>query len=155
MSKYIETKKTGIRILVDDDFELPEGYNLTMDAYGYAILQKWADGKNGQIKLHRFVAGPSAGECVDHRNRDKLDNRYSNLRICSRGENNRNVGPRGRSKYKGVCWSKQKGKWLSRIKLDGVSRHIGFFDSETDAAAAYNRLSHEYHGEFAYENVVA
>ena len=40
--------------------------------------------------MHRVVAGAAKGEKIDHKNRDKLDNRFSNLRSASSALNSLN-----------------------------------------------------------------
>lgn len=85
-----------------------------------------------------FVYGemPPDGVEVEHRNVDHGDNRISNLRLANRFQNMMNA--RGhkdaRSKYKGVCWHAQRGKWHARLQ----GKSLGLFDDEEDAARAYD-----------------
>lgn len=91
---------------------------------------------------------------VDHINGNSLDNRKQNLRLCSRQENNRNSAPRknSTSKYKGVSWSTCKSKWTVKIRVNGKSKHIGYFSDEKLAAEAYNKAAKQYYGDFAWIN---
>ena len=57
-----------------------------------------------------------------------------------------------RSKYKGIYWNKVKNRWLASIKLNSKRMHIGLYDSEIDAAKAYNQKATELFGEFANLN---
>ena len=41
------------------------------------------------------------------------------------------------SKYKGVCWKKNTGKWISQIQINGQKKHLGCFDNEEDAGKSY------------------
>jgi len=41
------------------------------------------------------------------------------------------------SKYTGVCWKKQSKKWLSSIKINGKTKHLGLFTDEIEASNAY------------------
>ena len=99
------------------------------------------------------------GQMVDHINRDKLDNRRENLRLCNMTESNRNRGPIHfkhsssiTSKYKGVHWSKNK--WRATIEVNGKKIYLGFFDNEQDAAIAYNEAAKKYFGDYAYLNEI-
>lgn len=58
------------------------------------------------------------------------------------------------SVYKGVCWDKNRCKWMSSIKINGKNKYLGRFDSEVDAANAYNIAALELFGEFAQVNVL-
>ena len=78
------------------------------------------------------------GKVVDHINRNKLDNRRSNLRIVSYGFNNRNKDKRvgASSKFKGV-YLHHSNKWQAYINIDGKRCSLGLFEKEEDAAARY------------------
>jgi hypothetical protein len=99
------------------------------------------------------------GHLVDHINRDKLDNRRKNLRICSINESNRNRGiikfkkrQNIISKYKGVWWDRSK--WRTAITVNNQKIYLGRFDSERDAAIAYNTAARIFFGEHACYNVI-
>lgn len=75
---------------------------------------------------------------LDHINGIRTDNRLSNLRECSNLENCQNVRAHrdSSSRYVGVSRTKN-GRWVAHICTAGTVRHIGTFDSEAAAAAAY------------------
>lgn len=108
--------------------------------------------------LHREICALTKGDglVVDHVNRNGLDNRRENLRICTVTENNRNTTSRANStsKYKGVWWEKARRKWRAVIKFDNKSIHLGSFINEIDAAKAYNEAALKYHGKFANINII-
>lgn len=56
------------------------------------------------------------------------------------------------SKYQGV--SKSGNKWSSRIRKEGVKYHLGTYDTEAEAAEAYNEKAEELYGEFAKLNII-
>lgn len=99
--------------------------------------------------LHRLLMGAGAGEVVDHRNGNTLDNRRSNLRLCTRKQNAQNQRGRSdrRSIYKGIHRN-AKGRWVAQCE----HRHVGVFDTEEDAARAYDRAACGRFGEFARPN---
>lgn len=105
-----------------------------------------------RVTLSREIMGATEGVVVDHINRDSLDNRKSNLRICTQGENcrNRSKQKHGISKYKGVSVAEKK--WKAMITFQGKQIYLGTFSNEKDAAIAYNNKSRELFGEFAYIN---
>jgi hypothetical protein len=76
------------------------------------------------------------------------------VRPATPGQNAGNMRPQeGRtSRYKGVSWASDRGKWQAHIKLNRVNRSLGRFDREEDAADAYDRAALEAWGEYAYLN---
>src|SRR4051794_12539498 len=74
----------------------------------YAATTVWDRGLKRKItlKMHRLIAGAGPDQMVDHKdNRATLDNRRSNLRVCSNAQNQQNSGARGGSSaFKGVSW---------------------------------------------------
>ena len=104
--------------------------------------------------MHRLIIGAKDGEVVDHRNRNGLDNRKQNLRICTHAENTRNSRPHfSSSNYKGVHKNNRRGKdWTSSIRFNGKLYHLGYFDREVDAARAYDAKAKQYFKTFAYLN---
>lgn len=76
------------------------------------------------------------------------------MRICTVAENNmnkRSILPSS-SKYKGVSWHIIRNKWISHVKHNKKTHHLGYFDIEEDAALAYNQKAKELFGEFANLN---
>ena len=107
--------------------------------------------KNKNLYLHRFIMGEPEGFAIDHINHNKLDNRKSNLRICTRAENqwNRGLQKNNSSGYKGITFNKTKGKWQSYIKHNKKNVFVGHFNTPEEAYAAYCKAAKELHGEFA------
>jgi hypothetical protein len=146
-------------------------FQILIDLESLKIVQqyKWKSKKNpvGQtyfsysnLYLHRLIMNCPKGMVVDHINGDTLDNRKSNLRICSKLENQYNQkkhkGNR-HSKYKGVTFRKElKTKpWEAFIYNNYKSTRIGYFKTEREAAEAYNKAALEVYGSFAKLNEFA
>lgn len=112
--------------------------------------------KNSLIKMHRFVMELHGyvlppKSVVDHRNRNGLDNRIINLRLATYQQNSCNRA--FKTKYKGVY---QSGK-LYRVLLYYKGVRIApkeRYETQEEAARAYNNLAQKYHGQFASLNPV-
>lgn len=95
----------------------------------------------GTIAMAREIMGLAPGDerVIDHINRDRLDNRRSNLRIVTRAVNGRNVPSRkGTSQYRGVCWDRALSKWRAYACFERRACHLGVYRLEGDAARAVN-----------------
>ncbi len=112
--------------------------------------------------MHRFLLGAPAGQEVDHRNGNGLDNQRANLRLASSSQNKQNRSRVKSSGFKGVYWHGQRQRWTARIgggplvescgKLRRRLLHLGMFDDEKSAALAYDAAAIAAFGEFAKLN---
>ena len=122
----------------------------------------WWDGRyikgNGNRYLHREIAERALGAIpegmfVDHIDGDPLNNRRGNLRVVTKAQNAANAAPRGgRSKYRGV-FQQPSGRWTAQISKAGVRLCLGTYDTEEEAASAYDEAAKTVHGEFARLNL--
>lgn len=128
----------GLVAIVDDaDYETLSPFNWSLSHKGYARRSIGGRGQRCEIYMARFVVGLEPGDerQVDHINGRRLDNRRSNLRICTLAEQaqNRHVS-RGTSSHRGVSWNRYHGKWESTVRADGVRHWLGRHDDELVAA---------------------
>ncbi len=155
--KYI-ILSCGTKSIVDnEDFEKINQWKWQLSSKGYAHKNKpKLYGKRGKLLLHHIVMKPPSGMVIDHINGNTLDNRKSNLRICTISQNLRNkkIGKNNTTGYKGIYWNKKNLKWQTNIGVNGKSIHIGVYQNKIDAARAYNKASVKYFGEFARLNVL-
>lgn len=99
--------------------------------------------------LHHYGSWPELD--VDHKDRDKGNNRIANLRPATIVENRRNssIKADNASGIKGVSWDAVLGKWRAQIGLNGTTKYIGIFESKEDAEAARTAVANDNFGEFA------
>ena len=109
--------------------------------------------KSKRITLHRFITNAPKGMVVDHINHNTLDNRRSNLRVCTQKQNSWNSHKKSNhtNPYKGVHRSSM-GRWKAVIREAGKYKHIGVYDTPEEAAIAYDRKAIELFGEYACKN---
>ena len=148
-----------MEILVDDaDTHLLANHTWTISRYGstfYAYRQTSTIGgtPSRKLYLHREVLNAPDGVNVDHINGNGLDCRRSNLRLADQTLNNANARPRvGTSRFKGVYFDRSRGKWSARIQSRGRQSFLGRFDSEEEAALAYDAAASVHFGQFARLN---
>lgn len=118
---------------------------------GYQIVRiKNDDGLIKPVYVHHIVAKTFIpfieGYEIDHIDRDKSNNNLTNLRYLTRSQNCLNQGPRNKL-YKGVY--KKHSKYEVRV----CRRYIGVYNSEREAAEAYN-IAAAAHSEYCYLNVI-
>lgn len=106
------------------------------------------------IAMHREIIRAPEGLLVDHIDGNGLNNRKSNLRLCTHSQNTYNRRPNRNcsSRYKGISFHKMSKKWEVAICCKGKREHLGRFDDEVKAALAYDRKAKQLFGEFAYLN---
>lgn len=139
----------GKYAIVDSgDLELLSAFKWCFNG-GYAATWR-ADVK---IYMQKLLMNTPDKMDTDHIDRNKLNNRRSNLRVCTRSQNQGNRPSFvGSSKFKGVSWNAQASKWQVSIMKDRVNFYLGRFRDESEAAKAYNKAAKEIYGEFAYLN---
>lgn len=146
-----------LAVIDDVDFETVSRYRWYLHRDG------WASGFShslGFAPMHQLVLPPKGKLFPDHRDKNKLNNRRSNLRLATKAQNSQNAKkrhqPNNTSKYKGVGLHKPSGLYHARIKPPGKVPRIslGYFKTQINAARAYNTAAIKYFGQFAFLNKV-
>jgi hypothetical protein len=147
--RYIDLGDGSFALVDAADFEWLNKYTWRTVGPGYASAQIGGKG----VFMHRRIMNPAPGKVVDHINGNRKDNRRNNLRECTQAENRRNTRKlRGVSRFKGVSWNREVGKWQAKICHNGKSIHLGLFHDEVKAAKAYDKAARDLFGAFAFLN---
>lgn len=115
------------------------------------------NGKTIKCYVHRLIGEAfyslQPGEEIDHIDHCRVDN--SKIRVVTRAQNTHNArGQKDKSsRFKGVSWIADKGKWYACICLNGKTVSLGKFDNEIVAAMAYDVAAKRAWGEFAFLNM--
>ncbi|MBN1787001.1 MAG: hypothetical protein JW806_01250 [Sedimentisphaerales bacterium] len=159
--RKIRLTQNQFAIVDPDDFErlnackwhATHSYNNTFYAVRHAGR---THGKRTFVLMHRFIMNAPPNCFVDHKDGTGLNNTKQNLRLATPLQNNRNCKKQLKkttSKYKGVCYDKQRKKFRADIKLPGKRKFLGHFLNEIDAARAYDAAAKKYYGSFARPNL--
>ena len=137
----------GEEILIDRiDYDKIKEYYWSVNSQGYAISVI-----NGKHKrLHLMILDKPKNFVIDHINGNKLDNRRSNLRICTCKENSRNVSASKNNKtgHLGISLTKF-GRYRARIMVDGKEIRLGNYVNLEDAIKARKKAEIKYFGEYS------
>lgn len=149
-------KYIGYVTQVDDgDYDAVEQFNWFASAEErtfYAL--RHLPGRKTLQYMHDFIMGTRSIDHIDH---NGLNNQRANLRASTKTQNAQNsLKYRGTSsQYKGVSWSRGRGKWVAYITVNTVRRSLGCHSDEMKAALAYDAAAREAFGVFACLNFPA
>lgn len=136
----------------DDDYDRLNQFKWYPEKKQNLFYARTKDKTRKAFYMHRFILNTEKE--IDHRNHNTLDNQKSNLRECTKSQNQRNKSAKknGTSKYLGVRFVSDRNKWRADISDGKSSIFLGEYFDEQEAAAAYNRAAKSIHGEFANLN---
>ena len=155
--KQVRIARNNFALVDDDEYEKiakRKWYMHKTEKINYARCKM----ERGFQYMHRMVTKAKRGEYVDHINQNGLDNRKSNLRICTKSQNgcNRGKDKDNTSGYKGVTYitsrHKRRKRWRAQIVTNKKLICIGYYFTKKEAAIAYDNSAKKYHKEFAKTN---
>lgn len=155
MTKEISLTQGKSTLVSDDDYERIHHLKWTYNPHraGYAMTR--IDGKT--VYMHRLILSAPKGLEVDHIDGDSLNNQRNNLRLATRRENARNSRRHRTSNpltnFKGVCRASGT-KWIAQLRVNDRTIKIGPFETDREAAIAYDNAARLHFGEFARTNFV-
>lgn len=121
------------------------------DRDGYIVIRV-----DGRLYLaHRlavfYVTGEWPRDDVDHRDLNRSNNEWRNLRCATESQNlaNQKLMCTNTSGFKGVSWDKTAKRWTAQIEVRGRKLRLGRFDTPEDAHSAYMAAAQKHFGEFA------
>ena len=159
--KKIKLSNVNRYVLLDnDDYERLKKYKywLRKDGYACHTLHRRSDHKTDIatiVCMQWEVLKQERGKYIDHINRNTLDNRKENLRVCSGSENqiNRSAPKNNTSGFKGVSYHNRDKSFRAQIRFGGITYRLGTFKTAREGAIAYNKKAQEL-TPFAYLNKV-
>ena len=149
--KEIQLTQGMVALVDDEDYERLSQYKWSAVKQGGTYYAIRSSKDRVTIRMHREVLGLTDRKIFcDHINHNGVDNQKHNLRTCTATQNQHNqISRTGVSKYKGVSVNGKSKKWLARIGIDYMRIVLGYYNSEEEAAMAYDAKARELYGEFA------
>ena len=165
--KTINITRGGVVIVDDEDFDYLNQFYWYLGTNGYAyrrIKTKVGETQHKQA-MHREIMKEIISKsenkklCIDHINRNKLDNRKENLRLVTQSINCLNGSKRSTNKSGiiGVCQCHKKSRikkdgsrtiwvaWQATVVVNYKQKHLGYFKTKESAAIARQKYMKDNH----------
>lgn len=115
---------------------------------GYVTINIFGQPRYAHRLAYLYMTGEWPSSQVDHKDRNRTNNRWDNLRLASVVENvgNSKVRNDNTTGFKGV--HRYSGKFRAKINIDGRQVHLGTFDTPEDASKAYIAAAKRRYGEY-------
>lgn len=150
----IKLTNGGYTLVDYEDYQTYKDFGWLKNAKGYAVCARRDKvlKRNKFFRLHRLIMNTPPNMFTDHINGNKLDNRRSNLRVCTNQQNlmNKPVRSDSLTGIKGVRWHKRNQMWQARITHNGKCYYLGCFKDINQASECYQKAASTMFGEFAH-----
>ena len=146
---YCEDSPTCIRSMLTNE---PVGHLNKLS--GYRLISVKISGHTYKVKVCKIVLWLHGVDTtygvIDHIDRCKTNDKFSNLRICNHAGNNQNkpTPSSNRSGIKGVSWNSRDCKWQVQIQVNRCRFSLGYYDDMELAALVAEEARVKYHKEF-------
>lgn len=157
MPREIALTKGYVALVDDADFEWLSRWKWffvpkrARTGGGYACRSQRIDKKMRTVLMHRVILEAPSGVKVDHRSGDGLDNRRTNIRLCTSSQNSANMDGWSVHGFKGIYQS-YGSRFRAEVRVHGVRQYLGCFATAAEAAQAYDAAALHHFGEFARLN---
>jgi hypothetical protein len=155
LDKIVMTREEKIKLVIEKGYKYdPETGDIfkpsgdlvtTKSTQGYVTIRFSHEKKKYMLYGHHFAYYMINEYCpykIDHKNRQKVDNKIRNLRESNYLIDNRNQN------NKGYTFDKDRNKWRVMITVNYKTMFIGRFNTEEEARNAYLEAKRKYHPEF-------
>lgn len=121
-----------------EDLSVIQSRQWYKDKDGYLVHSYFYFGQRRFVRFHRLITNAPPNQAVDHINKNRADNRKTNLRICERAENDRNrsLYATNTSGISGVHFDSKRNKWVASITYNNKRLFIGRFEYKDEAVKA-------------------
>jgi hypothetical protein len=160
--RNIRTPKRGLGLkaevsgITKEQHKILESMSWCIDTRGYFYTNMTVDGRQLRVPLHQMVNNmrysiplwdntyTEYSLDIDHINLNKYNCKPDNLTYLTKSMNSSKKSKEGKtSRYYGVYWNKQKNKWHARYRLSNKMKHIGYYQTEEEAARARDKAVRE------------
>jgi hypothetical protein len=129
----IDTQDLGIIGIADFSWQI--------DERGYVIMNTYCRHDKDYVhrnkyRVHRVIMGCPDELVIDHIDGNKLNNKRSNLRICTQGENNQNLTKlrtNNSTGYRGVYYNKKLDKYTASVSINKKRVYLGAYETAEEA----------------------
>ena len=129
--KQIELTQNKVTLVDDSDYDILNQWSWNLQK---STENKLYAARYPGILMHRVILCAQKGDIVIHKDGNGLNNQRSNLEFYLNSESGYI-----KSQYRGVGYDKSRRKWRAYYSLNGKTLKLGSFETEIEAALAYNK----------------